>query len=57
MKRIFLILALVMFCMPVFAQNTASISDELLDPKMYADSGNSVFRLGISKKGEYKYIL
>lgn len=56
MKKIFLILILIMICVPAFAQNAGFIRDELLDPKMYADNSNSVFRLGISKKGEYKYI-
>lgn len=56
MKKIFLILALIIFCRPIFAQNIEPIADELLNPEIYADGNNSVFRLGIYKKGEYNYI-
>ncbi len=56
MKKLFLIIALITIGMSAFAQNTAPITDELLDPKMYADSNNNLFKLGIYEKGEYKYI-
>ena len=56
MKKLFLILALIIFSVPAFAHNTEPITDELLDPKMYADSNNNLFRLGIYEKGEYHYI-
>ena len=56
MKKLFLILALIALGMPVFSQNTDPIKDELLDPKMYGDGNNSVFKLGIYEKGEYHYI-
>ena len=56
MKKLFLILALIIFCMPVFGQNTESIKDELLDPAIYSDGSGSLFKLGIYKKGEYHYI-
>ena len=55
MKKLFLIFtALITFGLPVFSQNTEPIKDELLDPSIYGDG--SVFRLGISQKGEYNYI-
>ena len=54
MKKLFLILALMTFGLPVFSQNTEPIKDELLDPSMYGDG--SVFKLGIYKHGEYHYI-
>lgn len=56
MKKLFLILALIALGMPVFSQNTDPIKDELVDPKMYGDGNNSVFKLGIYEKGEYHYI-
>lgn len=56
MKRLFLILIFLIFCMPVFAQNTEPIRDELLDPEMYSDTNNSLFKLGIYESGEYNYI-
>ncbi len=56
MKKIFLILALITFCLPAFASSTESITDELLDPGMYEDSSSPIFKLGIYEKGEYKYI-
>lgn len=56
MKKIFLILALITFCLPAFANNTEPIRDELLDPKLYADSSSPIFKLGIYKKGDYNYI-
>ncbi len=56
MKKIFLILALIIFCRPIFAQNIVPIEDELLNPEMYSDGNNSVFHLGIYEKGEYNYI-
>ena len=57
MKKLFLILALIIFCMPAYTHNTEPIRDELLDPNMYNDKNeNNVFRLGVSKHGEYKYI-
>lgn len=56
MKKIFLILMLISCTLPVFAQNTEQIYDELLDPKVYTDNNNSIFKLGIYKKGEYQYI-
>lgn len=41
----------------VFAYNAEPIKDELLEPNMYADNcENGVFRLGIYKHGEYRYI-
>ena len=56
MKKLFLIIALIVFGIPVFAQNTEPITDELLYPRMYADSNNQVFKLGIYERGEYQYI-
>ena len=57
MKKLFLILALIIFCMPAFAHNTEPIRDELLDPKMYGDiNENGVFKLHIYEQGKYKYI-
>jgi len=53
MKKLFLILALIIFCKPAFSQNAEPIRDELLDSGVYADN---IFKLGIYKKGEYKYI-
>ena len=53
MKKLFFILAFITFGLPVFSHNAEPITDELLDSAMYGD--NSVFRLGISQKGEYKY--
>lgn len=54
MKKLFLILALITLGLPVFSHNTEPIKDELLDPSMYGEG--SVFKLGISQRGEYKYI-
>lgn len=54
MKKLFLIFMLITLSIPVFAYNTEPIKDELIDPSMYID--DSVFKLGIYKKGEYKYI-
>ncbi len=57
MKKLFLIIALITFCIPVFAHNTEPIKDELLDPDMYGDmSGNGIFKLRIYEHGKYKYI-
>ena len=56
MKKIFLILTLIAFCLPAFAQNAEPIRDELLDPEMYADHNPSLFKLGIYERGEYQYI-
>lgn len=57
MKKLFLILTLIIFGVPVFAYNTDPITDELLDPAMYNDmSGNSVFKLGIYKHNQYQNI-
>ncbi len=57
MRKLFFILTLIILCLPVFAQNTKPISDELLDPAMYNDmSGNSVFKLGIYEHNHYKYV-
>ena len=57
MKKLFLILALIILGMSVFAYNTEQIEDELLDPTMYNDmSGNSVFKLGVYKHNQYQYI-
>ena len=54
MKKLFLILALITLGLPVFSHNTEPIKDELLDPSMYGEG--SVFKLGISQRGEYKYV-
>lgn len=54
MKKLFLILTLIAFGMPVFSQNTEPIRDELLDPNMYGNG--SVFKLGIYERGEYNYV-
>lgn len=56
MKKLLLFLALITLAVPVSAQNTDPIKDELLDPKMYSDGNNSVFRLGIYERGEYHYV-
>jgi len=57
MKKLFLIITLIILGMPVFANNTGRIEDELLDPAMYNDmSGNSVFKLGIYEHNQYQYI-
>lgn len=57
MKKLFLILALIIIGMPIFAHNIEPITDELLDPAMYNDmSGNSVFKLGIFEHSQYEYI-
>lgn len=57
MKKLFLILTSIILGIPVFAYNNDRIKDELLDPAMYNDmSGNSVFKLGIFKNNQYKYI-
>ena len=56
MKKLFLILALIILCTPVLAQNTEPIKDELLNPAMYSDGSSSLFKLGIYEKGEYHYI-
>ena len=56
MKKIFLVLIFIACSLPVFAQNTGQIYDELLDPKVYTDNNNPIFKLGIYKKGEYQYI-
>ncbi len=57
MKKLFLILMLIMCCVPVFAYNTEPIKDELLEPDMYAGKNErGVFRLGIYKQGKYQYI-
>ena len=57
MKKLFLILTLIIFGIPVFAYNTDLIEDELLDPAMYNDmSGKSVFKLGVYKYNQYKYL-
>ena len=53
MKKLFLTIALIIFCTPAFAQNSEPIRDELLDPNMYAGGSNSIFRLGIYERGEY----
>lgn len=54
MKKLFLILALITFGLPVFSHNTEPIKDELLDPAMYAD--DAIFKLGIYEHGQYRYI-
>ena len=54
MQKLFLILTLIAFGMPVFSQNTEPIRDELLDPNMYGTG--SVFKLGIYERGEYNYV-
>ncbi len=54
MKKLFLFFTLIILSSPVFAHNTEQIEDELLNPAMYGSS--SVFKLGISKRGEYKYV-
>ena len=56
MKKLFLTIALIIFCTPAFAQNSEPIRDELLDPNIYADGNNSIFKLGIYERGEYHYI-
>lgn len=56
MQKFFLILIFIALGTPIFAQNLEPIHDELLDPNLYTDKDNSLFKLGISKKGEYKYI-
>ncbi len=56
MKKLFLILALIILGTSVFAQHTEPIKDELLDPAMYSNDNNSLFKLGIYEKGEYNYI-
>lgn len=57
MKKLFLILTLLIFGMPVFSNHTDQIKDELLDPAMYNDmSGNSVFKLGIYEHNQYQYM-
>ena len=57
MKKLFTILTLIIIGIPVFANNTDQIKDELLDPSNYNDmSGNSVFKLDIYKYNQYQYI-
>ena len=57
MKNLFLVLTLIILGIPVCAYNSDRIQDELLDPAIYNDmSGNSVFKLGIYKHNQYKYI-
>ena len=55
MQKLLFFLILITLSMSVSAQNTEPIADELLDPQMYSDIDNSVFKLGIYERGEYHY--
>ena len=57
MKKLFLILTLIIFGIPAFANSSDRIEDELLNPAMYNDmSGNSVFKLGIYEHRKYQNV-
>ena len=57
MKKIFLVITLIFLSLPVFAYNTEPIRDELLEPNIFVDKNqNTVLKLGIYKKGEYKNV-
>ncbi len=57
MKKLFLIITLISFSMPVFGFSTEPIEDELLNPNIYGEmNGNTVFKLGVSEHGDYQYI-